>query len=142
MPKASMPSIGSPPVLIRMRSIWSWAPRTLQSAASRYRFDELYHTLKSSQLIAPRRQRQRVIATGVRERTDVNAVHCHVLAAEVTSTGVITNNSWPNYGPASRIEEVHLSSTILDALVNYDFTLGRIKHLVGLNERNLPNPEW
>jgi hypothetical protein len=64
------------------------------------------------------------------------------LAAEVTSTGVITNNPWPNHGPGSRIEEVHLSSTILDAFVNYDFTLGRIKHLVGLHERNLPNREW
>jgi len=62
--------------------------------------------------------------------------------SEVTGTGNITNRLQLHYGPTNRIEEVRPSSTIVDAFVSYDFALGRYKHSLGLNVRNLADREW
>lgn len=62
--------------------------------------------------------------------------------AEITGSGVITNQLRLNYGPTNRIEEMRPSSTLLDAFVSYAFVTGRYQHSLGLNVRNLADREW
>jgi outer membrane receptor protein involved in Fe transport len=37
---------------------------------------------------------------------------------------------------------VRSSSTLVDVFASYDFSLGRYKHSVGLNVRNVADREW
>ncbi len=62
--------------------------------------------------------------------------------SEITGTGNITNALRLNFGPTNRIEEVRSSSTLVDVFASYDFSLGRYKHSVGLNVRNVADREW
>jgi hypothetical protein len=62
--------------------------------------------------------------------------------SEITGTGNITEKLRLNYGPTNRIEEIRASSTLVDAFVSYDFGLGRYRHALGLNVRNVADREW